>query len=70
MHFARAGGGRLRSAPFLLYLFPCGGQASGKDDGEAAQMDDDKFYVPNRLEIKPGAFYFVAKCQNTKNTGH
>ena len=20
-------------------------------------MDDDKFYVPNRLEIKPGAFY-------------
>ena len=29
-------------------------------------MDDDKFYVPNRLEIKPGAFYFVAKCPNTK----
>ena len=20
-------------------------------------MDDDKFYVPNRLEIKPGAFW-------------
>src|SRR4029079_4065834 len=29
-------------------------------------MDDDKFYVPNRLEIKPGAFYFVAKCPITK----
>ena len=29
-------------------------------------MDDDKFYVPNRLEIKPGDFYFVAKCPNTK----
>jgi hypothetical protein len=29
-------------------------------------MDDDKFHVPNRLEIKPGAFYFVAKCPNTK----
>jgi len=29
-------------------------------------MDDDKFYVPNRLEIKPGAFYFVAKCPNTE----
>ena len=29
-------------------------------------MDDDKFYVLNRLEIKPGAFYFVAKCPNTK----
>src|SRR6476660_1095601 len=29
-------------------------------------MDDDKLYVPNRLEIKPGAYYFVAKCPNTE----
>jgi hypothetical protein len=29
-------------------------------------MNDNKFYVPNRLEIKPGDFYFVAKCPNTK----
>jgi hypothetical protein len=30
-------------------------------------MDDDKAnYVPRRLKIKPGKFYFVAKCPNTK----
>ena len=30
-------------------------------------MDDDKAnYVPRRLEIKSGKFYFVAKCPNTK----
>ena len=29
-------------------------------------MDDDKFYVPNRLEIKPGAFYFVANARTQK----
>ena len=34
--------------------------------GDSPNLDDDKFYVPNRLEIKPGAFYFVAKCPNTK----
>ena len=29
-------------------------------------MDDDKFYVPNRLEIMPGAFYSSQNARTRK----
>ena len=67
MHFARARGDvGLGRRPFCCIFSLAGGKRQARMMGSSTQMDDDKFYVPNRLEIEPGAFYFVAKCPITK----
>src|SRR6476660_2475465 len=66
MHLARARGAATSVGALFVVSFPLRGASVRQGCWGAAQMDDDKFYVPNRLEIKPGAFYFVAKCPNTK----